>query len=76
MNVHTPERQPTETFSDYKARRADSHWIASRMTTPPAPIFSFKLHKASAEKRNRRDAIKAAGGIRQFKRFRRIIAAH
>lgn len=83
MNVHTPSRQTGESQADYRARRAASKAIVRTMTKGPtqAPAKSpldvsrFFLGVHTNPKKNaRRAAIKAAGGIRQFKRSNRVAA--
>ncbi len=60
-NLHTPERLPGESFDEYRARRAESH-RAVRM------VRKLVGYRPSAERTNRRAGVKAAGGIRQYKR--------
>ena len=59
-NVHPPERQPNESQATYLMRRQRSRRIVKRAMegTPVAMVAG----------NNRRHLIKAAGGIRQFKR--------
>jgi hypothetical protein len=69
MNVHTPARQADESQAEYRIRRAASNSIARAMNCP-APTWNgyhVKQH-TNPEKNARRAAIKAAGGIRRFKR--------
>lgn len=57
---HAPERQPGESFDQYRERRAASHRAVKRLL---AGTWAGPIHPA-----NRRATVKAAGGIRQYKR--------
>lgn len=61
-NLHTPERQSDESQQQYRERRAASHRAV-------AMIVRGELVKQHIG-HNRRQRVKAAGGIRQFKRQR------
>lgn len=62
-NVHTPERLAGETQEAYRERRRESRRRANQMRFG-VPVRMHFGH-------GRRPAIKAAGGIRQFKKQRR-----
>lgn len=61
-SLHAPERQPGESFDQYRKRRAASH-RAVRM------VRKLLVYRPSAERTNRRATVKLEGGIRQFKRM-------
>lgn len=63
-NLHTPERLPGESFDKYRERRAASRRairgiVVGQIVARDRPLRS---------NRDQRTAVKAAGGIRQYKR--------
>lgn len=78
MNVHTPERAPDESMLQYRNRRARSKRLLASITKPPTQTpavslvdtsrFWLGLHRAPEWRRQRRVMVRAAGGIRQYKR--------
>ena len=79
VNIHAPARAEGESVVQYRARRAMHRAAVAKMTRPPIQE-SAKTAKDSARfflgqrtnpaKNRRRAQIKAAGGIRQFKKLR------
>lgn len=79
-NIHTPERQPNESFEQYRARQARSRAINKTMRKGPtqAPavnaldVSRFFLGQHTNPKRNaERRLVKALGGIRSAKTMKR-----
>ena len=67
-NIYAPERQPNESLSEYRARRqAQSKLAYGRQIFSPS---KYEPQYLNPVRNARRAAIKAAGGIRQFKRAR------
>jgi hypothetical protein len=76
MNIHAPERQADETFEGYKERRATSKAMykesrRGRRVKPNDPAtFFVTVHKASPQRKTRRDAVRLMG-VRQYKKTKR-----
>jgi hypothetical protein len=85
MNVHTPERQANESQADYRARQARSAAAVKVMTKgptqaayiplpgmpPPNWVLWWAGQHTNTARANRRKAIAAFGGVRQFKKAKR-----
>ena len=63
VNIHTPERKPTESQQEYRQRQ--------RLSKESAKLV--RLVKVSHAKFGHRHAVKAAGGIRQYKKAKRAV---
>lgn len=78
-NIFNPERYHDETMEQYKQRRKDCSRAVSIVTKglDPAAKHGKRLILAdtSASGRDRRIAVRAAGGIRQFKKLQRAAIA-
>lgn len=84
MNIHTPQRGENETFAEYQLRREASRERVKRLTKGPtqAPALPLSIpnwvhwwagqHYASKPRKMRRLFVRAAGGIRQYKKIRQI----
>jgi len=68
-NVHTPERQEGESQLEYRIRQKSSAALG-RITQHGTPNTGRFVAHGNPQARMRRNEIKAAGGIRQFKRAR------
>lgn len=67
-NLHTPERLPGESFDKYRERRAASRRAASRRARGIVVGQIVARDRPLRSNRDQRTAVKAAGGIRQYKR--------
>ena len=65
-NVHTPQRLDGESLDQYRARRA----VSKLSQKPGRNLTALGIYWITGKQR--RSAVKAAGGIRQFKRNNRV----
>lgn len=74
MNIHTPERQPHESFKSYKERRARSLALARDIERGMHIFVPENKLENKLRNRRRRD-IKMLGGIRQYKKYQKAARA-
>jgi hypothetical protein len=58
MNIHTPERQPDESFLRYKARRNVSKRLARAMAGPQRSPKSATFAQVKRDARKRRNVLR------------------
>lgn len=64
MNIHTPERQPNESFEQYKQRRNESHAAAKAELVKRVDSRLYALHVNSKNtKHTRAESKKRKGAL-------------
>lgn len=66
-SLHAPERQPGESFDQYRERRAASHRAVKTVTHG---VYLVGRHKASRAKTERRALVKAHGRRQAIKQIK------
>lgn len=70
MNFHKPERQPHETWVNYKLRRKEARIIVDRLT------LSGKYRPAGRNTPNNRESLRANKSTARHMRFADLYMAH